>query len=110
MSLSFASIYNAPPHELDSRIGRLVKLIFKELRLIECASVVWEGGFLVRTIVLSSPSCESGLARCPLVMNYCQRMQRWGNSSVFSLGGRLALSEVDAARLQREELGSRDRF
>lgn len=41
--LSFASIYNAPPHELDSRIGRLVKLIFKELRLIECASVVWEG-------------------------------------------------------------------
>jgi hypothetical protein len=42
---SFASIYNAPPHELDSRVGRLVKLIFKELRLIEWASVVWEGAF-----------------------------------------------------------------
>jgi len=41
--LSFASIYNAPPHKLDSRIGRLVKLIFEELRLIECANIVWEG-------------------------------------------------------------------
>jgi hypothetical protein len=28
----------------------------------------------------------------------------------FSLGGRLALNEVDAARLQRGELGTRDRF
>jgi hypothetical protein len=42
---SFASIYNAPPHELDSRVSRLVKLIFKELRLIEWTSVVWEGAF-----------------------------------------------------------------
>ena len=104
--LSFASIYDAPPLELDSRIGRLVKLIFKELRLVECASVVWEGAFWHG--LSSSPSCESGLARCPLEMNDCQRMQRWNDSSVFSFGG--VFAERGCCKATERRLGSKDGF
>jgi hypothetical protein len=96
--LSFASIYDAPPLELDSRIGRLVKLIFKELRLIECPSVVWEGlsGMDYRRLCPAILVWHGTLRK----MNDCQHMQRWNDSSVVSLGG-FARSEVDAARLQR---------
>jgi hypothetical protein len=106
---SFASIYNAPPHELDSRVGRLVKLIFKELRLIEWASVVWEGLSGMDYCLILFVLRVQAPARCPVEMNDCQRTQRWNNSSSFSLDGRLALSDIDAAKLQRGDLRSRDR-
>ena len=85
MSLSFTSIYDAPPLEVDNRIGRLVKLIFKELRLIECPSVVWKGlsGTDYRRLRPASLTWHGA----PLEMNDCQRMQRWNDSPVFSLGG-----------------------